>query len=131
MYNCCGQLKTEVKPYPRVNSAWKKKIKEFKIEIPINYGVLKKLMLFYAIMQIISILLKKLKFNYNKINRMKSLKRTSVVLMTALFLTSMFPQEVNAGHKKKYGHSWVSCMWNDTRIVVFGYVIKDSNPYKH
>ena len=44
-------------------------------------------------------------------SKLKSLKKTSVVLMTALFLTSMFPQEANAGHKKKYGHSWVSCMW--------------------
>jgi hypothetical protein len=51
--------------------------------------------------------------------------------MTALFLTSMFPQEANAGHKKKYGHSWVSCMWADTSIIVFGFVIKADNPYKH
>nr|WP_299034931.1 hypothetical protein [uncultured Tenacibaculum sp.] len=63
---------------------------------------------------------------------MKFFKKTSVILMTVLFLTSMFPQDVNAGkHKKKYGHSWVSCMWKDTRIVVFGLVIKESNPYKH
>jgi hypothetical protein len=27
----CGQLKTEVRPYPRANSAWKKKVKELTI----------------------------------------------------------------------------------------------------
>jgi hypothetical protein len=41
---------------------------------------------------------------------MKSLKKTSVVLMTALFLTSMFPQEANAGHKKSMDiHGLVVC----------------------
>ncbi|EAR11836.1 hypothetical protein PI23P_10902 [Polaribacter irgensii 23-P] len=63
--------------------------------------------------------------------KMKSLKKTSVVLMTALFLTSMFPQEVKAGHKARYGHSWLSCQWASTSITILGISIKDANPYSH
>jgi hypothetical protein len=35
-------IKTEVKPYPRVNSSWKKKIKELNSKLPIKKSFLEK-----------------------------------------------------------------------------------------
>lgn len=69
----------------------------------------------------------------NKVNKISKSRKFLPVLLVMIFLTAMIPQEANAGkHKDKYGHSWVSCMWKNTKIVIGGYTIKDNlDAYTH